>query len=436
MCYSINQTSKLAIAIIRTYVSKQFFTAILPQTMTFFLKFGPENQWGTAPDAPKPIYTLPEGAEYVDGCPMLNGRVLHPTEIVEERPRPFVPSVAQEDMEKAMECGALTPDSVVSALDASAAPFKRRTPTWADKARSVEPEAEHYQKHQQLLDDIAFVQLQDEMGDWNEDDEILNEAADWLEQEEKILWAPQSGIPSSYFDAFDIAHTDFIPTRTTQEVRVVRVEPMWSIASINGNSCVYLPWGSKTRLDGPPGVAQPLAHQRPLKLREFVLADLEWHPQGKNFWRATKIHPKLPTHEMLVSVVESVFDCGDEWKTLHKKGYQYTYEIHCDPAHIGSIIGKDGKNITSLIRDIQADRQTKNYDEMPSYIESDPYYHPPIGDPSGLPLPEVTITPIVRDPNEFTVPFKPTKARVRVLIPVCCIWDKAEVDKLVSFMHS
>ena len=42
----------------------------------------------------------------------------------------------------------------------------------------------HVQKHLQQLDDIAFLQLQDEKGDWNEDDEILNEAADWLEQEE------------------------------------------------------------------------------------------------------------------------------------------------------------------------------------------------------------------------------------------------------------
>ena len=139
---------------------------------------------------------------------------------------------------------------------------------------------------------------------------------------------------------------------------------------------------------------------------------------------------------MLVSVVESVFDCGDEWKTLHMKGYQYTYEIPCDPAHIGSIIGKDGKNITSLIHEIQAQRQKTGYGEMPRHIEPDPEYLPPIGDPDGLPLPEVTITPIVQDPNEFTVPFKPTKARVRVLIPVCCIWDQAEVETLVSFMHS
>ena len=403
--------------------------------MALFLRFGPEHHSGFAPDAPKPTYTLPEGAEYVDGCPMLNGRILHPTEIVEERSRPFVPSVAHEDMEKAMECGALTPCSVDSVLDASAAPFKRRTPTWADKARSVDPEAEHYQKHQQMLDDIGFIQLQDERGDWNEDDEILNEAADWLEQEEKILWAPQSGIPSSYFDGFDIAQTEFIPTRTTQEVRIVRVEPLWSIASINGRSCVYLPWGSKTRIDGPPGIGQPLAYQRPLKLHEFVLADLDWHPQGQNFWRASKIHPKLPTSDMLVSVVESVFDCGES-EILHKKGYQYTYEIPCDPANIGSIIGKDGKNITALIHSIQADRQQKSYGPMPSYFENDPYYLPAIGDPAGLPLPEVTITPIAQDYCDFTVTFKPTKARVRVLIPVCCIWDQAEVDNLVSFMHS
>ena len=95
---------------------------------------------------------------------------------------------------------------------------------------------------------------------------------------------------------------------------------------------------------------QPLLNQKPLRHNEFVLADLVWHPQGKNFWRATKVHPKLPTSEMLVSTVESVSDYGNK---IIRSRWQYTYEIPCDPENIGNIIGSGGKNINSIIQKIQ-----------------------------------------------------------------------------------
>lgn len=337
--------------------------------------------------------------------------------------RPFVPSVAPEDMEKAMECGALTPKSV-SEIDAKPVPFVERPLTWLDKAKGVKPSEEHAEKHQKLLDEIAFLELMEEQ---EAHEEMLDEAAQWLEDQDKILWAPESGIPSFQVDYMDIVSQQCIPMQTTQEIRIVRVEPTWSLGSINGVTSVYLPFGSTTNMEGPPGVTQPLLLRKPLKVHEFVLADLEWAPRGRNLWKATKVYPKLPTADMLVSMVETTTTYSSCPRDVTRNGFQYIYEIPCDPANIGSIIGQGGKNINSLIDSIQKERVQKWYGPMPDHIDCENMQ---------FPLPEVTITPIVQDPMEFIVSFTPTKACVRVLVPTCCIWDQKQVDELVGYMHT
>ena len=88
-------------------------------------------------------------------------------------------------------------------------------------------------------------------------------------------------------------------------IRIVRVEPTWSLGSINGVTSVYVPFGSTTNLEGPPGVAQPLLMRKPLKVHESCSADLDWAPRCRNLWKATKVHPKLHTADMLVSQVRN-----------------------------------------------------------------------------------------------------------------------------------
>lgn len=371
--------------------------------MTLFLQFGSQMN---APHAP----TLQDSSG------------------ITEHPRPFVPSVAPEDLEKAMEVGILSPKSVTAA-DMEPTPFVPRPLTWANRAdptKGSDPEKDHIKTHQDFIDDIEFLQMISEQ-EGDDDEDMLNDAADWLEDQEKILWAPQSGVPSIMHQSFAIAQAEFHPLSCTQEIKVVRVEPTWSLASIAGNMCVYLPWGSKTNFEGPPGVVQPLLNQKPLRHNEFVFADLVWNPQGKNFWKVTKVYPKLPTSEMLVSTVESVSDYG---KKIVRSGWQYTYEIPCDPENIGNIIGSGGKNINSIIHNIQKVRENFWTGPLPPHIYDE---ESTIGN---YPLPEVTITPIVQDPNEFVCSFRPTKARVRVYLPTCCIWDQKQVNELVSYMHS
>ena len=371
--------------------------------MTLFLQFN------TVP-APSPH----------DGAPVdCNGEIIQSTEMT--YPRPFVPSVAPEDLEKAEEVGVLTP-KCLTAADKDPVPFVRRTPTWADRARGYDPEKVHFDEHQKLLDDIAFLQMMDEQ---ESHEEMLDEASEWIDQQEKILYG-MPDTPSFMVDMFDIGQKEMIPEKTVQDIKIVRVEDKWSLGSLNGVTNVYIPWGSKTNTDDSPGKIVPLLHRKPLRYGEFVCACLDYTPQAKNMWKVTKILPKLNTADMLESMVETTTEYGSS-KKITRNGYQYTFDVPCDPANIGSIIGKGGKNINYLIQDIQKTREGKWYGPMPEHIDED---YPE------FPLPEVTITP-VEAPDGYSGPssFIPQKINVRVFCPTCCIWDRKEVEELVSYMH-
>tara|TARA_Y100000389_G_scaffold7474_1_gene7171 strand:+ start:1511 stop:2683 length:1173 start_codon:yes stop_codon:yes gene_type:complete len=390
--------------------------------MTLFLKFG-DSRSG-APSPPGPVYPAGTMMEYEGQgvyIPMLNGQPLHATQIVETNPRPFVPSLAPEDLEKGHDVGALTPRRVNSSLDADAAPFVvPKLPSWASKARGTDDATAHAAAHEQLLNDIAFLQLQSE----HEDHEsMMEEAADWLYSQEKILWS-LPGVPSVIADCTSIALAERLPSVAVQEVKIVRVESTWSLASIAGQTSVYIPWGYATNVAGPPGIKQPLLNCKPLRPHEFVLVEMEFRPQGRNLWRATKIHPKLPTEQMLTSIVESVTD----YDGVERSGFSYQFDVPLDPENIGLIIGGNGKNLNSLIQGIQRQRVKSWYGPMPMHIDCEN---------CDFPLPEVTITPI-EGPERLSGPsaHKPTKALVSVYLPTCCIWDQVEVVELVSYFHS
>ena len=387
--------------------------------MTLFLKFG-DGRYG-APPPPGPIY--PDGTVIEDDVPMLNGKPLHTAQVLEENPRPFVPSVAPEDLEKGFDLGILTPRNVNS-LDAEATPFVApRVPTWASKITGIDAATAHANSHKELLDDIGFLELQEEHA---KHEEMLDEAADWLEDQEKILWGAP-GVPHWFVDHNMANLKEQMPTKAIQEVRINGVYPTWSRGSIAGQPAnVFIPWGSETNFEGPPGVKQPLLCRKPIRLYDFVFVEMVQDGTG---WKATKIFPKLPTEEMLVSVVESITEYGGEYDELERSGFSYTFEVPCDPQNIGLMIGKNGRNLNTLIQGIQNKRKNYWYGPMPWHIDCEN---------NEFPLPEVTIKPIEGPLSYFEMPssFIPQKASVTVYLPTCCIWDEAEVINLVSFFHS
>jgi predicted RNA-binding protein Jag len=324
---------------------------------------------------------------------------------VEEISRPFVPSMAPEDLVMAEMIGVLTPRSVDMKLDAKAATFVPTKKSWANVAglswqrcetpfvqtnkcwaklhlNNTEAE-EHEVKHQQLLDDIAFLQMVDNQ----ENEEILDEATEWLDEQIHFM-----------NDQYQIHFQEnVVPNMTSEVVFVTKVTPNFSFAALDGASCVFLPWGSDI-----------------VNIGELLYVDLVFHRQGKNLWKATKIHPKLPAE--LISEVDV------EIAAVHDHGRQYTFNVALKKEDIKYVIGKSGNNINRLINESAvAQKWAWTCD-------------PGSGTP-GPPLPEVTITPIDNTNDENIYTFTQSLCQIIVYCPVACPWTKEDVDKLVSQLH-
>ena len=318
------------------------------------------------------------------------------TSILSADAKAFVPSVTQEDKNLYLseKYGFIHPTKTYSD-ELAIPPFVPKPMTWADKAMSngKSQEEVYYASKEKENEELEFENF---IREREEHERMLDEAAEWLDEEIKFMNDQEDIVLKSLI----------IPQKAIVEIRVNKVFATYSFGSIAGQSIVYIPWGSKTNRYGPEGIPQAQAAQKPLRSYEMIFAEVEWKPEGQNFWKATKIFPKLNTPEMLKSVskIQYVDGCGA----------QYNYEIPCDPQNIGSIIGREGKNIKSLIEKI--------------HVTTDKSLQP-----------EVSITPIcpkddLEDPLSFS--FTPKKANVSVHCPVNSCWTDAQVEELVSYIHS
>ena len=279
----------------------------------------------------------------------------------------FVPEITKEDMEKAREIGVLTPRSVLPCDKIAQAPA---IPTWLQIAvLGCSP------KVKSVADDIEFLlMVAEQEGDAHED--ILDEIDD--------MWQHDLD-GQTRVDIWPMPYPPAMPKTTTKIVRIT-------------SKPYFAKFCFGTMTDGPADVFIP-EHviTNTCNLHDFYLMDLEYHPQGKNLWRVTKIHPKLDTSAMLISY--SQVSCGfNQGQML--LGESYVYDIPCDHESIGVIIGKNGKNILNL--------KEKIYDDT---WETD--------------LPEVDITP-----------FGIGMARVTVTLGPQCLWVHNHVTDFVSRMHA
>ena len=318
------------------------------------------------------------------------------TNILSASAEEFVPSVTQEDKEIYLsEKFGFNHPTMTFHEELVIPPFTPKPMTWADKAISngKSQEEVYYSSKQKEIDELEFENF---IREKEEHERMLDEAAEWLDEEIKFM-----------NDQEDIVLKSLIlPQKAILEIRVNKVFSTYSFGSIAGQSTVYIPWGYSTNRYGPEGVPQTPAAQKPLRSYEMIFAEIEWKPEGQNFWKVTKIFPKLNTEEMLISASKIQYVDGI--------GAQYNYEIPCDPQNIGSIIGREGKNIKSLIEKI--------HDNTDKSLQ-----------------PEVSITPIcpkvnLEDPLSFS--FTPKKANVCVHCPVNSGWTDAQVEELVSYIHS
>jgi len=167
------------------------------------------------------------------------------------------------------------------------------------------------------------------------------------------------------------------PPFTTQEVRITFSKPGFYIGSIAGQkSDVFIP---SNIIEGR------------LELHTPYLMDLEYKPTLRNKWCATLVHEKLDTSGMVVSTVSSA-----------NADHMLVFHVPMKKSTIGVVIGKEGKNITSLIKYVD-----RGYT------------------PDATNYPTVDLDAIDED-----------LVKVSVYIPPASTWVYESVLDLVSYIHS
>jgi len=171
-----------------------------------------------------------------------------------------------------------------------------------------------------------------------------------------------------------------IPDITTTIVRVTHHKKGFSLGSIGGQpTSVYIPY--------------ELCHD--CQIHSFYLMQLLHTPWERNQWRATYIYPKNDTNLMLTADGGAYEKCRCIRQSSQViQSHQFTIPI--SPQYIGVMIGKDGRNIDSLVSSF-------------SYPESSP--------------PDITITPFGND-----------KCFVSVLSN-SEYWSLQQICGIVSHMH-
>lgn len=283
--------------------------------------------------------------------------------------------LSSEDYHKARDMGVLTPRSLVES-DRVPTPFSGPKTSWAQKISGKSPSSAHIDAHQERIDEIDFLLLQSKVEDDAHEDMLDNVAALWEEDLDRTTDRGAYMVPLAPDGA-----PMFVPTQTSQVVRIILKKNGFYIGSIAGNAPnVYI----KTDAN--------------LDIHSFYWMDLSLHIQGRNMWKCTKIHPKLDTEAMMdgSSILWEKCRCIRNSIPITQ---HYDYTIPLPAYNIGIIIGSQGRNITNLMDSISAGDSSDN--------------------------PDVTITPL--DDNTCSV---------KVDVPGTCDWTHWHVNRMVSHMHA
>ena len=285
-------------------------------------------------------------------------------------------SITTEDISMARDIGILTPREVVSSDFVPVKVLDQKTPSWANKTTGMSTQESHD------ADYLAVVHAAEYLAFEEAHEAMLDDLAE--------LW--EADLDGSIFDLSEpfghkSCRREILPSTATEVVRVTAIKAGYYIGSIGGLAPnVYI----KTRM--------------PLDPHSIYLMDITATPLERFSWRATKVYPKLSTADMLVSCVfiqeSSGHPAGFPGNRDETSSRQYL--LPTPPSHIGTMVGRKGKNIASLIESVNG------WDSSESFGE-----------------PDITITPT----NDFA------GCIVTFHEPPECFWKISDIEWLISHFH-
>jgi len=280
-------------------------------------------------------------------------------------------SITTEDISMARDIGILTPREVVSSDFVPVKVLGQKTPSWANKTTGMSTQESHD------ADYLAVVHAAEYLAFEEAHEAMLDDLAE--------LW--EADLDGSTNNPFQLLPWEMPCETDTTEVRVTAIKAGYYIGSIGGQSPnVYI----KTRM--------------PLDPHSIYLMDITATPLERFSWRATKVYPKLSTADMLVSSVfiqeSSGHPAGFPGNRDETSSRQYLFPT--PPSHIGTMVGRKGKNIASLIESVNG------WDSSESFGE-----------------PDITITPT----NDFA------GCIVTFHEPPECFWKISDIEWLISHFH-
>lgn len=282
-------------------------------------------------------------------------------------------TITPEDLAMARSIGILTPREVVPSDFVPAKIPGPVKPTWASKASGKSPQDAHDSEYLAAASEAEFLAFVDAHQTFLDDlDEMWDEATLY-----PFIMHPR-----------EIPYMSF-----TTEVRVTAVKRGYYVGSIGARGSVLNVY-----------IKTPMA----LEPHSIYMMDVLHDACGSFPWRATKVYPKLNTADMLESRTFS--EEPDEefcatWKTVDLK-----YQLPTPACHIGSMIGRQGKNISALIAEVN--------NAPPRHVGFGEYL-------SSSGEPEITITP--------TDDFK--GCLVTFHQPPECQWTLSDIEWLISHFH-
>ena len=160
----------------------------------------------------------------------------------------------------------------------------------------------------------------------NDFDKMIEEEEEFNEERQKFEDEKER------FDAGFVAYGEYIISKEIYDnidVRVIKKWPNWSLGSIDGNKCVYI----------------PKSLCKDITIGELANMSLVYTGLSPNPWKAIRIEAKVDP--VVVVEIASI----EEFMGTNQKEVIKMKTLHIPKQDIGKMVGKNGQNIRKIMKD-------------------------------------------------------------------------------------